>query len=101
MEIKEHSIKVESERSKGSDVIADRFEKKKRELEKEHREEVLSLQLRLQNKESDLYKMEQLLLKINTAMDDVKKEKEDIKTEMELNKVEKIKLEERSNFMRE
>jgi len=45
--------------------------------------------------------MEQLLLKINTAMDDVKKEKEDIKTEMELNKVEKIKLEERSNFMRE
>ena len=101
MEIKEHSLKVESERSKGSDVIADRFEKKKRELEREHREEVLGLQLRLQNKESDLYKMEQLLLKINTAMDDVKKEKEYIKTEMELYKVEKIKLEERSNFMRE
>ena len=101
MEIKEHSLRVESERSKGGDVIADRFEKKRRELETEHREEVHAIQLRLQNKEADLYKMEQLLLKMNFQMDEANKDKENIKIEMEMHKIEKIRLEERTNFMRE
>jgi hypothetical protein len=57
--------------------------------------------VKLANKESDLYKMEQLLLKMNHEVDQANQSREEFKVECEMSKIEKIRLEERSNAVRE
>lgn len=70
-------------------------------MEARHREELSSMQVKLTNKETDLYKMEQLLLRINHSIDQAKQEKEEMKVDLELAKIEKIRIEERANFMQQ
>jgi len=41
-EVKEHSLKVESERGKGHDIVADRFQNQLKEIEDRHRDELSS-----------------------------------------------------------
>jgi len=66
-----------------------------------HREELSHIRLMLTNKEADLYKMEQLLLSMNHQVDQSNSAREDFKIEADMLRVEKIRLEERSNYTRE
>ena len=61
-------------------------------MEASHREALSSMQVKLTNKETDLYKMEQLLLRINHSIDQAKQEKEEMKVDLELAKIEKIRI---------
>ena len=58
MQIKEHSLKIETNQNKGTDLIQDRFETQKERIEQKHRENIAVMEGKLQNKEHDLYKME-------------------------------------------
>lgn len=58
------------------------------------------MELKLSNKEGDMYKMEQLILKLNHQIDQANSERDAAKTELEMRTIEKIKAEEQSKYLR-
>lgn len=78
-----------------------KFENDKRDLEERHRDDLNSMQIKLNKKEEDIYKMEQLLLQINHSIDEAKQEKENAKIEFEMCKIEKIRIEEQTKYIKE
>lgn len=96
--MKEHYLKAENERGKGKDMQAERFEEMRKELVKEHQGELNQLRTQIANKERDQHSMEQLLLKMNHQVEQANSEKEEIKIEADMAKIDKIRLEERVNY---
>jgi hypothetical protein len=78
-----------------------KFENDKRDLEERHRNDLNSMQIKLNKKEEDIYKMEQLLLQINHSMDEAKQEKENAKIDLDMCKIEKIRIEEQTQYIKE
>ena len=100
MQIKEHSLKIETNQNKGTDLIQDRFETQKERIEQKHRENISVMEGKLQNKEHDLYKMEQLLLKLNHKIDEAQASREEFKIESDMSKIREIRLEEKTNYLK-
>lgn len=93
------SLQNHSDKNNAHESLLFKFENDKKDLEQTHREEIASMQIKLNNKENDIYKMEQLLLQINHTVNEAKLEKEEIKTELEMCKIEKIRIEEKSSYL--
>jgi len=77
-----------------------RFENRQKELEEEQRGRVASMELKLANKEGDMYKMEQLILKLNHQIDQANSEKDVAKADVEMRTIDKITAEEQSKYLR-
>ena len=58
-----------------------------------------SLQVRLQNKDSDIYKMEQLLLRLNHSVDQANRDRDCAKNETEQAKIHAVRLEEKITYL--
>jgi hypothetical protein len=53
-----------------------KFERQRREIDERHKDNLTSMEIKLNTKEADLYKMEQLLLRLNHQVDQSKDERE-------------------------
>jgi len=93
------SLESHSDKNNAHESLLFKFENDKKDLEDTHRGEIASMQIKLNNKETDIYKMEQLLLQINHSIDEAKLEKDAMKTELEMCTIEKIRIEEKSNYL--
>ena len=71
-EFQEKLLQVQSGKNTVHEDLLFKFEKQRRDLEEKHRDDLSSLEIKLNNKESDIYKMEQLLLKLNHSVDQAK-----------------------------
>ena len=58
------------------------------------------MELKLANKESDMYKMEQLILKLNHQIDQANSERDVAKADVEMRTIDKITAEEQSKYLR-
>lgn len=94
-------IENHSDKNAAHEGLLFKFENDKKDLEDNHRDAISSMQIKLNNKETDIYKMEQLLLQLNHSVDQAKQGKEEIKTDLDMCKIEKIRIEERSTYLKE
>lgn len=98
-ELQSKLIDTQSNKNSAHEDLLFKFDTQRRDNEEKHRDELSTMQQRINAKESDIYKMEQLLLQMNHSVDEAKSEKEQLKIQVEMTKVDKIRIEEKSVYL--
>lgn len=93
-QFQEQLLEEKSGRLSQHEHVQLRFENRQKELEEEQRGRVASMELKLANKEGDMYKMEQLILKLNHQIDQANSERDVAKADVEMRTIDKITAEE-------
>jgi len=99
-QFQEQLLEEKSGRLSQHEHVQLRFENRQKELEDEQRGRVASMELKLANKEGDMYKMEQLILKLNHQIDQANSERDVAKADVEMRTIDKITAEEQSKYLR-
>ena len=99
-QFQEQLLEEKSGRLSQHEHVQLRFENRQKELEEEQRGRVASMELKLANKEGDMYKMEQLILKLNHQIDQANSERDVAKADVEMRTIDKITAEEQSKYLR-
>lgn len=100
-EFQQKLLQVQSGKNTVHEELLLKFERQRREIDERHKDNLTSMEIKLNTKEADLYKMEQLLLRLNHQVDQSKDEREQANIELDIFKIEKIRLEEQTNYLKE